>query len=143
MAAAMAASTSERRATSPARPSMSPSPTRRAAARRMRQANAAYSGFSTTRSRRLGVKAALTAFPPTGTTWSEGPGTPVGAWRAAAPSASDMHGLGLVRLATQGLRPGGDPLQVLIGQVVRPQADRQPTLVQQEAHAPLGGVDVG
>src|SRR5205807_5000318 len=103
-------STSERRATSPASPSTSPSPTRRAAARRMRQANAAYSGFSTTRSRRLGVKAALTAFPPAGTTWSEGPGTPAGAWRAAAPCASDMVGLGLVRLTTQGLglRPDGD-----------------------------------
>src|SRR5438552_7223897 len=123
MAAAMAASTSVLRAMSPVSPSMSPSPTRRAAARRMRAANAAYSGFSTTRSRRLGVKAALTAFPPAGTTWNEGPGTLAGAWRAAAPRASGILDLGLVRLATQCLRPGGDGLQVLIGQAVRPQAD--------------------
>src|SRR5258708_1003487 len=110
----------------------------------MRAAKAAYSGFSTTRSRRLGVKEPLTAFGPAGTTWSEGPGTTPGAWRAAAPCASDTpvlrHRLP-AHLAAKSLRPGGDPLQVLVGEVVGAQADRQATLVQQEPHAPLRGVD--
>src|SRR5437764_720067 len=136
----MAASTSERRATSPASPSTSPSATRRATARRMRRAKAANSGFSTTLSRRLAVKDPLTAFRPAGTAWSDGPGTFAGAWRAAAPCASDTpvlrHSLA-AHLAAQGLRPGSNGLQLLVVQVVRPQADRQAAHMQQEAHPPL------